>query len=75
MRIVMMNFDNLNKMIEYIEKNLTNEIDYHELSKITNTNIFILERIFMFLTNMTIIEYINVNLNNIITNNLKIKIT
>ncbi len=53
-----MNFDNLNKMIYYIEKNLNNEIDYNELSKITNTNIFILERIFMFLTNMTIIEYI-----------------
>ena len=53
-----MNFSSLNKMIEYIEKNLDNEIDYNELSKITNTNIFILERIFMFLTNMTIIEYI-----------------
>lgn len=53
-----MNFDNLNKMIYYIEKNFDNEIDYNELSKITNTNIFILERIFMFLTDMTIIEYI-----------------
>ncbi len=53
-----MNFDRLNKMIKYIEKNLDNEIDYNELSKITNTNIFILERIFMFLTDMTIIEYI-----------------
>ena len=53
-----MNFSSLNKMIEYIEKNLDNEIDYNELSKITNTNIFILDRIFMFLTNMTIIEYI-----------------
>lgn len=53
-----MNFDNLNKMVYYIEKNLDNEIDYNELGKITNINIFILERIFMFLTNMTIIEYI-----------------
>ncbi len=53
-----MNFSSLNKMIEYIEKNLDNEIDYNELSKITSINIFILERIFMFLTNMTIIEYI-----------------
>ncbi len=53
-----MNFDSLNKMIEYIEKHLDSDIDYKELSKITNTNIFILERIFMFLTNMTIIEYI-----------------
>jgi AraC family transcriptional regulator len=53
-----MNFDYLNKMIEYIENNLDNEINFNELSKITNTNIFILERIFMFLTNMTITEYI-----------------
>ncbi len=53
-----MNFDNLNKMVYYIEKNLDNEIDYNELGKITNTNIFILERIFMFLTDMTIIEFI-----------------
>lgn len=53
-----MNFDYLNKMIEYIEKNLDSEIDYNKLSKITNTNLFILERIFIFLTNMTINEYI-----------------
>lgn len=53
-----MNFDLLNQMIEYIESNLDNEIDFDKLSKITNTNIFILERIFMFLTNMTINEYI-----------------
>lgn len=53
-----MNFDYLNKMIKYIENNLDNEIDFNELSKITNTNIFILDRIFMFLTNMTITEYI-----------------
>lgn len=45
-------------MINYIEKNLCNEIDFNELSKITNTNIFILERIFMFLTNKTLTEYI-----------------
>lgn len=53
-----MNFDCLNRMIDYIEKNLANEIDFNELSKITNMNLFILERIFMFLTNMTITEYI-----------------
>lgn len=54
-----MNFDNLNNMVEYIENNLDNKIDFNELSKITNTNLFILDRIFMFLTNMTIKEYIN----------------
>ena len=53
-----MNFDSLNKMILYIENNLDSAIDFNQLSKITNTNIFILERIFTFLTNMTITEYI-----------------
>lgn len=53
-----MNFDCLNNMVTYIENNLNNKIDFNELSKITNTNIFILERIFMFLTDMTITEYI-----------------
>lgn len=53
-----MNFLYLNKMVEYIEDNLDDVIDYNMLSKIVNTNIFILERIFMFLTNMTINEYI-----------------
>lgn len=56
--VVLLNFHYLNKMIEYIENNLDNEVDFNELSKITNTNLFILERIFMFLTNMTITEYI-----------------
>ncbi len=53
-----MNFDSLNKMILYIEHHLDSVIDFNQLSKITNTNIFILERIFTFLTNMTITEYI-----------------
>jgi len=53
-----MNFSYLNKMVEYIEKHLDKEIDLKELSKITSSNLFILERIFMFLTNMTITEYI-----------------
>lgn len=53
-----MNFDYLNKMIHYIEDNIENDIDLNELSKITNTNLFILERIFSFLTSMTITEYI-----------------
>ena len=56
--MVSLSFDCLNEMIKYIEENLDNEIDFKELSKITSTNIFILERIFMFLTNMTLTEYI-----------------
>lgn len=45
-------------MIGYIENNIDREIDFNQLAKITNMNLFILERIFMFLTNMTITEYI-----------------
>lgn len=45
-------------MIKYIESNLDNKINFDELSKITHTNLFILEKIFMFLTDMTITEYI-----------------
>lgn len=53
-----MNFENLNKMINYIEENLTEKIDYNELSKIVGEPKQILQRIFVFLTNMTITEYI-----------------
>lgn len=49
-----MNYENLNKMVRHIENNLDKQIDLNKLSKLTNTNIFILERIFMFLTDMTI---------------------
>ena len=53
-----MNYEYLNKMITYIEDNLDDAIDLNYLSKLVNINLFILERIFMFLTNMTINEYI-----------------
>lgn len=53
-----MNFEYLNKMVLYIENNLDNVIDLNELSKIANINLFILERIFMFLTGMTLSQYI-----------------
>jgi AraC family transcriptional regulator len=55
---MLLNFHYLNEMIKYIEDNLDKEIDFNELKKITHSNLFILERIFMFLTNMTITEYI-----------------
>ena len=58
LEVGLMNFDCLNEMIKYIEDNLDSQIDFNKLSKITNINLFILERIFMFLTDMTINEYI-----------------
>lgn len=57
-RRMYMNYKSLNEMIMYIEKNLDGQIDLNYLSKITNVNLFILERIFMFLTGMTLIDYI-----------------
>lgn len=53
-----MNIDSFNKVIAYIEDNLENEIDYKEIENITAMNEFIFERIFTFLTGMTIKEYI-----------------
>ncbi len=54
----LMNFASLNEMIAYIEDNLDNNIDFKKISQITNTNIFILQRIFNFLMGITINEYI-----------------
>lgn len=45
-------------MVKYIEDNLDDEMDFAVLGKITNTNLFILERTFVFLTGMTLTEYI-----------------
>lgn len=53
-----MNFKLLNEMIDYIEENIEYDIDYQKLSKIVGINDFILERIFVFISNITIKEYI-----------------
>lgn len=53
-----MNFDNFNKVIKYIENNLDNQIDLKKVSQITGMNDFIFQRIFIFLTGMTLNEYI-----------------
>lgn len=53
-----MNYDNLNEIINYIEKNLENDIDLKDLSKIIGLNDFIFQRVFMFLTGITINDYI-----------------
>lgn len=48
----------LNEVIEEIEKNLTEKIDYKKLAKIAGTSDYTLQRIFCFLTDMTLTEYI-----------------
>lgn len=51
-------YDNLNNVIEEIEKNLTQEIKYKDLAKIVGTSSYTLQRIFTFLTGITLTEYI-----------------
>lgn len=53
-----MNFENLNKMISYIERHLTEEISYKELARIVGVSEYNLQRIFMFLTGVSVSEYI-----------------
>ena len=53
-----MNYEYLNKMIQYIEKHLTEKIEYKELARIVGVSEYSLQRIFMFLTNISLVEYI-----------------
>lgn len=53
-----MNSENLNKMIDYIEIHLTEELDYKKLAKIVGVSEYNLQRIFVFLTGISITEYI-----------------
>ena len=48
----------LNKMIEKIEENLTEEINYNDLARIIGTSGYTLQRIFCFLTGITLTNYI-----------------
>lgn len=52
------NYNNLNKMILYIENNLENEIDKKKLATITGISINTLQRIFVFISGITLSEYI-----------------
>lgn len=46
-----MNYNNsLNALIDTIEKELENEIDYNELAKVIGTSSYTMQRIFVFLT-------------------------
>ena len=53
-----MNYEYLNNMIQYIEKNLTENIEYRKLAKIVGVSEYNVQRIFMFLTNISLAEYI-----------------
>lgn len=51
-------YESLNKVIDEIEDNLTKKIDYRVLAKIVGTSSYTLQRIFVFLTNITLTDYI-----------------
>ncbi len=53
-----MNYEYLNNMIKYIEENLTQDIEYKKLSQIVGVSEYSLQRIFIFLTNISLSEYI-----------------
>jgi len=51
-------YNNLNKMILYIENNLEEEIDYQKLTKLVGVNISTLQRLFPLICGISITEYI-----------------
>lgn len=53
-----MNYDLLNNMIDYIEDNLTEDIDYKKLAKMVYVSDYSLQRIFSFLAGISLSEYI-----------------
>lgn len=52
------NYDNLNKMVRYIEDNLENDIYMDNLAKIVGISANSLQRIFTFISGISIAEYI-----------------
>lgn len=51
-------YKSLNDIINTIEENLTNKIEYKDLAKKVGTSAYTLQRIFVFLTGITLTEYI-----------------
>lgn len=47
-----------NKVIDYIEENICNKIDYEEAAKMMGISVFHFQRLFSFLTGIPIVEYI-----------------
>lgn len=52
------NREKFEELIKYIENHLTEKIDYNELSKILAVSEQSMQRIFVFITNMSLYEYI-----------------
>ncbi len=54
----MRNFESFNSVINYIEDNLKNEINYEELANIMALSVYEFRRIFSFLAEISVYEYI-----------------
>jgi len=50
--------ENLNQAVNYIEKNLTEDIDYNEISRITVCPVSLFQRFFVLATGISVSEYI-----------------
>lgn len=50
--------DRLNNAIDYIEENLTEEIDYDKIAKIAMCSGYYFQRMFSYMSEMTLSEYI-----------------
>ena len=48
--------ERMNAAVDYIEKNLLNKVDYDQLAKITCCSTYHFQRMFSFITNVTISE-------------------
>jgi AraC family transcriptional regulator len=55
---LMDSLSNMNKAMEYIEKHLTEDIDYSEISKIAYCSEYHFKRMFSFLSGVGLSEYI-----------------
>ncbi len=53
-----MNYELLNEIIDYLEKNLTAKINIKKISKKLGLNDFIMQRVFSIITGITITEYV-----------------
>ena len=51
-------YHELNKVIDYIESNLENDIDYEKIARILGVNVYTAKKLFSLLCNNTIAEYI-----------------
>lgn len=50
--------ERLNRIVDYIEEHITEKIDYEALAKIANCPVYHFQKMFFYMTNITLHEYI-----------------